>query len=60
MLGPFLYTVSTKHYMTVSLPPDGESLGTVWAASSPPRCCATPVCLNPRQRFNDYVIARKA
>lgn len=30
MLGPYLYTVSTMHCMTVSLALDGEGLGTVW------------------------------
>ena len=30
MLGPFLYTISTMHCMTVSLALDGEGLGTVW------------------------------
>ncbi len=29
-LGPFLYTISTMHCMTVSLAQDGEGLGTVW------------------------------
>jgi SAM-dependent methyltransferase len=29
-LGPFLYTVSTMHCMTVSLALDGTGLGTVW------------------------------
>jgi 2-polyprenyl-3-methyl-5-hydroxy-6-metoxy-1,4-benzoquinol methylase len=29
-LGPFLYTVSTMHCMTVSLAQDGEGLGTMW------------------------------
>lgn len=29
-LGPFLYTVSTMHCMTVSLALDGDGLGTVW------------------------------
>ena len=29
-LGPFLYTVSTMHCMTVSLALDGKGLGTVW------------------------------
>jgi 2-polyprenyl-3-methyl-5-hydroxy-6-metoxy-1,4-benzoquinol methylase len=29
-LGPFLYTVSTMHCMTVSLALDGAGLGTVW------------------------------
>ena len=29
-LGPFLYTVSTMHCMTVSLALDGQGLGTVW------------------------------
>jgi 2-polyprenyl-3-methyl-5-hydroxy-6-metoxy-1,4-benzoquinol methylase len=29
-LGPFLYTVSTMHCMTVSLAQDGEALGTMW------------------------------
>ncbi len=30
MLGPFLYTISTMHCMTVSLALDGVGLGTVW------------------------------
>jgi ubiquinone/menaquinone biosynthesis C-methylase UbiE len=29
-LGPFLYTISTMHCMTVSLARDGEGLGTMW------------------------------
>ena len=29
-LGPFLYTVSTMHCMTVSLAQDGDGLGTMW------------------------------
>ena len=29
-LGPFLYTVSTMHCMTVSLEQGGDGLGTVW------------------------------
>lgn len=29
-MGPFLYTISTMHCMTVSLAQDGEGLGTVW------------------------------
>jgi ubiquinone/menaquinone biosynthesis C-methylase UbiE len=29
-LGPFLYTISTMHCMTVSLALNGEGLGTVW------------------------------
>jgi SAM-dependent methyltransferase len=29
-LGPFLYTISTMHCMTVSLALGGEGLGTVW------------------------------
>ncbi len=29
-LGPFLYTVSTMHCMTVSLAQDGEGLGAMW------------------------------
>ncbi|QDT66451.1 class I SAM-dependent methyltransferase [Calycomorphotria hydatis] len=29
-IGPFLYTISTMHCMTVSLAQDGEGLGTVW------------------------------
>jgi hypothetical protein len=29
-LGPFLYTVSTMHCMTVSLGLDGDGLGTAW------------------------------
>ena len=29
-MGPFLYTVSTMHCMTVSLALDGEGLGAMW------------------------------
>ena len=29
-IGPFLYTISTMHCMTVSLAQEGEALGTVW------------------------------
>jgi len=29
-MGPFLYTISTMHCMTVSLARDGEGLGTMW------------------------------
>ena len=29
-MGPFLYTVSTMHCMTVSLAQDGEGLGAMW------------------------------
>ena len=29
-LGPFLYTISTMHCMTVSLAQDGAGLGTMW------------------------------
>ncbi|NIT60848.1 MAG: transcriptional regulator, partial [Aliifodinibius sp.] len=29
-IGPFLYTVSTMHCMTVSLAQDGMGLGTMW------------------------------
>ena len=29
-MGPFMYTVSTMHCMTVSLALDGEGLGTMW------------------------------
>jgi 2-polyprenyl-3-methyl-5-hydroxy-6-metoxy-1,4-benzoquinol methylase len=30
VLGPYLYTISTMHCMTVSLALDGQGLGTVW------------------------------
>jgi 2-polyprenyl-3-methyl-5-hydroxy-6-metoxy-1,4-benzoquinol methylase len=30
LVGPYLYTVSTMHCMTVSLALDGEGLGTAW------------------------------
>lgn len=29
-LGPFLYTISCNHCMTVSLAANGEGLGTMW------------------------------
>ncbi|MEJ8574876.1 class I SAM-dependent methyltransferase [Microbaculum marinum] len=34
VLGPFLYTVSTMHCMTVSLAQGGEGLGTMWGCET--------------------------
>jgi SAM-dependent methyltransferase len=40
MLGPFLYTVSTMHCMTVSLALDGTGLGTMWGEQTARRMLA--------------------
>ncbi len=66
MVGPFLYTVSTMHCMTVSLALDGVGLGTVWGRQLATRMLheagfpSVEVTHVDDDLFNDYFIARKA
>ena len=65
-LGPFLYTTSTMHCMTVSLALDGEGLGTMWGEQKALELLAeaglTSVQIEQVEGdlFNNYYIARKA
>lgn len=65
MLGPFLYTVSTMHCMTVSLALGGVGLGTVWGRQLATRMLhdagfhSVEVAQVEDDVFNDYFIARK-
>jgi ubiquinone/menaquinone biosynthesis C-methylase UbiE len=65
-LGPFLYTVSTMHCMTVSLALDGEGLGTVWGEQKARELLAEAGFgdIDVRQVegdiMNNYYIARKS
>lgn len=64
MLGPFLYTVSCMHCMTVSLAYGGEGLGTMWGEQKARQMLAdagfTEVMVQqvPGDLFNNYFIAR--
>jgi ubiquinone/menaquinone biosynthesis C-methylase UbiE len=63
-LGPFLYTVSTMHCMTVSLALDGMGLGTVWGKQRALAMLADAGFRRVEVRqvegdvFNNYYIAR--
>jgi len=65
-LGPFLYTTSTMHCMTVSLALDGEGLGAMWGEQKALELLAEAGLTNVRVEqvegdiFNNYYIARKA
>ena len=65
-VGPFLYTVSTMHCMTVSLALGGVGLGTVWGRQlavemlGAARFDSVEVAQIDEDVFNDYYIARKA
>ena len=65
-LGPFLYTTSTMHCMTVSLALDGEGLGTMWGEQKALELLAEADLGNVTVKqvegdiFNNYYIARKA
>ena len=65
-LGPFLYTTSTMHCMTVSLALDGEGLGTMWGEQKALELLAEAGLTDVRVEqvegdiFNNYYIARKA
>ena len=60
--GPFLYTASTLHCMTVSLALDGEGLGTAWGARaygcSERPASAVDVKEIETDPFNSYFVAR--
>ena len=64
-LGPFLYTISTMHCMTVSLALDGDGLGTVWGEQKARQMLAdagfTDVDVEAVEgdQFNSYFVARK-
>jgi len=64
-LGPFLYTVSTMHCMTVSLALDGEGLGTVWGEQKALGMLAQAGFTNVQVRqiegdiLNNYYICQK-
>lgn len=64
-MGPFLYTVSTMHCMTVSLEQGGVGLGTAWGEQSARRMLAevgfseVEVEQMEGDIFNNYFIARK-
>jgi SAM-dependent methyltransferase len=65
LLGPFLYTVSTMHCMTVFLALDGAGLGTMWGRQLATRMLheagfsSVEVTDVEGDVFNDYFIARK-
>ena len=65
-LGPFLYTVSTMHCMTVSLALDGEGLGTAWGEQKAIELFkeagfkTVDVKTVEGDFFNNYYIARKS
>jgi len=64
-LGPFLYSVSTMHCMTVSLAYRGEGLGTVWGEQLAKRKLSdsgfksVDIRKVPGDILNSYYIARK-
>jgi 2-polyprenyl-3-methyl-5-hydroxy-6-metoxy-1,4-benzoquinol methylase len=64
-LGPFLYTISTMHCMTVSLALDGEGLGTVWGEQRALEMLAAAGFTSVQVRqiegdiLNNYYICRK-
>ncbi len=65
-LGPFLYSISTMHCMTVSLAYRGEGLGTVWGEQLAKRKLneagfkSIEIRKVPGDILNSYYIARKA
>ena len=64
-MGPFLYTISTMHCMTVSLARDGEGLGTMWGEQKALELLAeagfTDVAVQQVEGdfLNNFYIARK-
>jgi len=64
-MGPFLYTVSTMHCMTVSLEQGGIGLGTAWGEQSARRMLAEAGFAEVEVEhvegdiFNNYFIARE-
>ncbi len=66
VLGPFLYTISTMHCMTVSLAQGGAGLGTVWGEELAVNMLGDAGFSNiqvkrlPHDILNSYYLARKA
>ena len=64
-LGPFFYSISTMHCMTVSLALDGEGLGAVWGGQKARQMLSeagftqTAVHQVPGDLINNYYIATK-
>jgi ubiquinone/menaquinone biosynthesis C-methylase UbiE len=64
-LGPFIYTVSTMHCMTVSLAYGGDGLGTAWGEQLARKMMSDAGFKDIETRtvegdvFNNYYIARK-
>src|SRR5262245_54153110 len=64
-LGPFLYTISCMHCMTISLALNGEGLGTVWGEEKARHMLAeagfdsVEVKRLPHDTINHYYIAKK-
>ena len=65
LVGPYLYTVSTMHCMTVSLALDGEGLGTAWGEQKALQMLADAGFIEVEVRqiesdpFNNYYIATR-
>ena len=65
-MGPFLYTISAMHCMTVSLALDGVGLGTVWGEQKALEMLAEAGFSNVSvenvegDMMNNYYVARKA
>ncbi len=65
LLGPFLYTISTMHCMSVSLAQGGAGLGTVWGEElaqdmlAEAGFCHVEVKRLPHDIINSYYLARK-
>jgi hypothetical protein len=64
-IGPYLYTVSTMHCMTVSLAQGGEGLGTMWGEEKAREMLGeagfteVEVKQLPHDPFNNYFIITK-
>lgn len=65
IVGPYLYTVSTMHCMTVSLALDGEGLGTMWGEQKAMQMLedagfsGVEIKRIEADLFNNYYVARK-
>jgi 2-polyprenyl-3-methyl-5-hydroxy-6-metoxy-1,4-benzoquinol methylase len=65
LIGPYLYTVSTMHCMSVSLAQGGEGLGTMWGEELAKEMlaragfAAVEVKQLPHDPFNNYFISTK-
>ena len=65
MFGPWMYTISCMHCMTVSLALDGEGLGAMWGEQKAQQMLANAGFTNVEVKrvasdlFNNYYVARK-